>query len=46
MRRQTSGRLPALRSVLAVIGAGVLFGLFASAVFHWDRLVAALGLLP
>ena len=43
---RTSGTLLALRSALAVIGAGVLFGLFASAVFYWDRLAAALGLLP
>ena len=31
---------------LALIGAGVLFGLAASAVFHWERIAAHLGLVP
>jgi hypothetical protein len=35
-----------VRTALALIGAGVLFGLAASAVFYWDRLAANLGLLP
>jgi hypothetical protein len=44
-RRRAGGR-ETLRTALAVIGAGVLFGLAASAVFYWDRLAANLGFIP
>jgi hypothetical protein len=44
--RERAGRWETLRTALALIGAGVLFGLAASAVFYWDRLAANLGLVP
>jgi hypothetical protein len=36
----------AVRSIFALIGAGVLFGLVASAVFFWERLAENFGLYP
>ena len=44
--RKRRGGFETLRSVLALIGAGVIFGLAASAVFFWDRLAANLGAPP
>ena len=44
--RRRAGRWEMLRTALALIGAGVLFGLAASAVFHWERIAAHLGLVP
>jgi hypothetical protein len=44
--KERRGRWETLRSVLALIGAGVLFGLSASAVFFWERFAAGLGLVP
>lgn len=45
-RRDRAGVWETLRTALALIGGGVLFGLAASTVFYWDRLAANLGLIP